>query len=117
MSTPDPLTTYLAALESPWPREAASAVVDAIRSAGPFDEAIKWGHPYFAVNDRAVVKIFTARDWINVFFYRGVELTDTAMLLEPDERARMRKTRILRGQPLPQCFAALVAEARNLELP
>jgi hypothetical protein len=111
----DPFAGYLLSLETPWPREAVASVVRTIRSSGPFEEAIKWGHPYFGVGGRAVVKLFTARDWINVYFFRGVDLRDDAGLLEPEERKRMRKTRVHRDDVVPPQLAELVREARALE--
>lgn len=112
----DSLLLYLAALVAPWPRETVRSITVAIREAGRFDESIKWGNPYFAIDGRAAVKLFVARDWVNVYFYRGAELSDPSGLLEPGDQKRMRKMRVHRGQAVPGAFVDLVLEARGLEL-
>lgn len=102
---------YLASLAAPWPQSPASAVVAAIRSAGPLEESIKWGHPFFSLRGRAVVKVFTAREWIDVFFYRGADLLDPEGLLGFEGRSAMRRLQIGRDADTPRGLAALVREA------
>lgn len=88
---------YLADAQRPWPGEALDAVIAAIRAGADLDEAIKWGQPYFSLNGRAVVKLYAARDWINVFYYRGAELPDPEGLLVGDGPSGMRRLRAHRG--------------------
>ncbi len=108
------IDAYLESLDSPWPWSAASAAIDAIRSSGPLDEAIKWGHPYFGLNGRAVVKIFVAREWLDVFFYQGAYLTDSTGLLGAAGSTSMRRLQIARNSDVPLELAALVCEAVTL---
>ena len=102
---------YLESLDSSWPLSAASTVVSVIRSAGPLDEAIKWGHPYFELNGRGVVKMFVAREWLDVFFYQGAHLDDPTFLLGPGGSSSMRRLQIARDTDVPPGLAGLVREA------
>ena len=92
-----PLDTYLSAAERPWPHTALATIITAIRAGANFEESIKWGQPYFAVNGRAVVKLYAARDWINLFYYRGSELPDPAGLLVGNGASSMRRQRFYRN--------------------
>ncbi|WP_295825147.1 DUF1801 domain-containing protein [uncultured Microbacterium sp.] len=100
MTGPD-VDRFLADAEQAWPSDALASIVATIRSAGPFNEAIKWGHPYFSLNDRAVLKLYVARTWINVFYYRGAELKDPDVLLTGDGPSGMRRLRIYRDEDVP----------------
>ncbi len=102
---------YLDNLAEPWPRQSAEAVIIMIRGAGALDEFIKWGQPYFSLGGRAVVKIYVAHDWINVFFYQGAELPDPAGLLGPGGRSSMRRLQILRDQAVPGGVRDLIGQA------
>lgn len=93
------LDVYLAAAERPWPHAALTAIVTAIRTGADFDEAIKWGQPYFSMNGHAVVKLYAARDWINLFYYRGAELPDPEGLLVGEGVSGMRRQRVYRDDP------------------
>ncbi|MDJ0356664.1 DUF1801 domain-containing protein [Paenarthrobacter sp. PH39-S1] len=77
-----------------WQRLAYPRLLSDIRSAAPFVEHIKWGNPYFEIDGSAVLKTFSAKEWINIYFFRGCELTDRAGLFEPTTNARMRTIRI-----------------------
>ena len=92
---------FLAEAKQPWPAEALASIIITIRSAGPFNEAIKWGHPYFSLNDRAVAKLYAAQEWVNIFYYRGAELEDPDGLLLGDGPSGMRRVRIYRDEELP----------------
>ncbi|MCY0905837.1 DUF1801 domain-containing protein [Arthrobacter sp. H14-L1] len=102
---------YLDNLPDPWPRQSAEAVIMMIRGAGVLDEFIKWGHPYFSLRGHAIVKIYTARDWINVFFYQGAELPDPTALLGAEGRSSMRRLQIFRGQGMPGGLPELIRQA------
>ena len=88
------IDAFIRSQPAPWPQERLAHIVEEIRRRGSLDESIKWGNPFFAVNNRSVVKLFVARDWINVFFYRGAELTDTDHLLASEGRSAMRRIRV-----------------------
>ncbi len=112
---------YLGALPSPWPRQTAEAVIATIRRSGApdeslpnesvLDESMKWRQPYFSLHGRAVVKLFTAKDWIDVFFYRGAELADPDGLLGAEGRSSMRRLQILRDHAVPGGLQSLVRQA------
>ncbi|MBN9610284.1 MAG: hypothetical protein BGO26_02990 [Actinobacteria bacterium 69-20] len=97
--TGSPLDSYLAAAERPWPHTALKAIITAIRAGAAFDEAIEWGQPYFSRSGHAVVKLHAARDWINLFYYRGAELPDPGGLLVGEGSSGMRRQRVHRGDP------------------
>ena len=108
---------YLDNLAAPWPRHSAEAVIVMIRGAGVLDEFIKWDQPYFSLNGHAIVKIYTAHDWINVFFYHGTELSDPAGLLNPEGRSSMRRLQIFRDQAPPSGLPNLIHQAITLGKP
>ncbi|MBG0738026.1 DUF1801 domain-containing protein [Paeniglutamicibacter antarcticus] len=105
------VVVYLDNLPGPWPRETAEAVIVMIRGFGALDEFIKWGHPYFSLHGHAIVKIYAARDWINVFFYQGAELPDPAGLLGSEGRSSMRRLQIFREQAVPDGLRDLIRQA------
>lgn len=92
---------YLAEAERPWPGDVLAAVIAAIRESAPFDEALKWRQPFFSLNGKAVVKLFAAKEWINLFYYRGAGLSDPNGLLCEEGTSAMRRLRILRQQTPP----------------
>ncbi|KTS09001.1 DUF1801 domain-containing protein [Microbacterium testaceum] len=111
------IDAFVRDLPEPWPRDPAQRVIGAIREGGPFEESIKWGNPFFALDGRAVVKMFVARDWINVFFYRGADLEDPNNLLAEDGRSSMRRMRVLRDEPFHyELLAQLTRQAAALEI-
>ncbi len=102
---------FLTTLSSPWPREDATSIVRMLRRPDRVDEAIKWGNPFFSVNGHAVAKVFVARDWINVYFYRGTELADPDNLLGAKGNSAMMRLRVGRGQEAPAGIRRLMDEA------
>ncbi len=102
---------YLDNLPDPWPRQTAEALIMMIRESGALDEFIKWGHPYFSLHGHAIVKIYTAHDWVNVFFYRGAELPDPTGLLGREGRSSMRRLQIFRDQAVPGGLRDLIRQA------
>lgn len=107
---------FLAELPAPWPRDTATAVVQALRRTDIVDESVKWGNPFFSVHGRAIVKIFVAREWINVYFYRGSELADPHHVLGPEGNSTMTKLRVAHGEPIPPGLSALMDEAVEITL-
>lgn len=98
-----------------WQRLSYARLLSDIRAAAPFGEHIKWGNPYFEIDGSAVVKTFCAKDWINVYFFRGRELADPAGLFETTTNARMRTIRITSRTILDQAaFRDLLAGAVEL---
>lgn len=98
-----------------WQRVAYTQLLGGIRAAAPFGEHIKWGNPYFEIDGSAVLKTFCAKEWINVYFFRGRELDDPAGLFESTTNARMRTIRITSGTIIAQsAVRELVARAAQL---
>lgn len=56
-------------------------------------ESIKWGNPYFEQRG-AVVKWYVAKEWINVYFYKGHLLDDPQGVFELTDNCRMRTIKI-----------------------
>ncbi len=87
-----------------------------IRSAdGPLSESLKWGNPYFSRHS-AVLKWFVAKDWINVYFYRGHLMADPNGYFEPTQNARMRTLRVTADRIVaPSAFRELLDQAIRLD--
>lgn len=105
------VNAYLDNLPDPWARNTAEAIINMIRRSGALDESIKWGHPFFSLHRRAVVKIYTARDWIDVFFYRGGALADPDGLLGAKGRSSMRRLQLPRDHAVPGGLQELIRQA------
>lgn len=97
--TDSPLDTYLAETARPWPYAALHAIITAVRASADLDESIKWDQPYFSMNEHAVLKLYAAREWINLFYYRGAELPDPDGQLTGEGSSRMRRQRVHRDNP------------------
>ncbi len=106
-----PVDLFLDDLSDPWPRRVAEAVINMIRDCGRLDESIKWSHPYFSFDGHAIVKIYIAQEWIDIFFYQGAELPDPAGLLGAEGRSSMRRLQILRDQTVPDGVRDLIRHA------
>lgn len=98
---------------SGWQRKQCSLVVHIIRnSADGIAEDLKWGNPYFDLNG-GFIKLFVAKDWINVYFYKGYLLQ--SKLLEPSDNVKMRTVKIYPNKPLNKVeFTKLVDQAIKL---
>jgi len=111
----DEVDRFVKGLELGWQRYACAEVLEDIRSSATFVEHLKWRHPYFELNGSAVLKWFCAKGWINVYFFRGCELTDTAGLFELTNNTKMRTVRIYADTNLyRQGFRDLITEAADL---
>lgn len=102
---------FLASLDSPWPRDTAASVVRALQRPTIVEESIKWGNPFFSLSGRAIAKIFVAREWINVYFYRGAELSDPDNLLGPEGNSAMTKLVVRHDEAVPAGLRVLMNEA------
>jgi len=77
--------SFIAGLGEGWQRAACGQLLGDIRAAAPFGEHLKWRHPYFELDNAAVLKWYCAKEWINVYFFRGRELPDPHRLFQPSE--------------------------------
>jgi hypothetical protein len=112
---PGPIDGYVAALATPWQREACGWLLTDIRGIATFGEHIKWANPYFEIDGAAVIKWFRAKEWINVYFFRGTELEDPHGLFEATDNAKMRTIKIYESSDIDRsAFRELVAAAVRL---
>lgn len=106
---------FVASLEPPWQREACVRLLEDVRATPGLGEHLKWGHPYFEYEGAAVTKWFCARDWVNVYFFRGRELPDPHGLFERSDNQRMLTIKVTVTRSLDRgAFRALVHSAVDL---
>jgi len=107
--------SFVAELREDWQRVACARLLKDIGAAGPFGEHISWRHPYSELDGAAVLKWFCAKEWINVYFFRGRELSDQHRLFESSDNARMRTVRLAAATDLNRSeFQDLVQAAAAL---
>lgn len=105
----------MAGLSEGWQRAACVHLLEDIRVAAPFAEHLKWRHPYFELDSAAVLKWFCAREWINVYFFRGRELHDPRWLFQPSGNSRMLTVKVTETTDTDRdAFRDLVREAAAL---
>ncbi len=103
---------FVASLDDEWQLRACTQLLVDIRNSGRLGEHIKWGHPYFDLSGAAVLKWFCAKDWINVYFFRGRELADPEGLFAPSTNSRMLTIKVTPEQfPDRTAFRNLVRDA------
>ena len=103
---------FVAALGEGWHRQTCTQLLEDIRGVACLGEHIKWGHPYFDRDGAAVTKWFCAKDWINVYFFRGRELADPQGLFEQSGNSRMLTVKVTPGSVLDRkAFRSLVRDA------
>lgn len=107
---------FVATLSEPWQQEACKTLLEIMRDTAPMvTMAIKWEQPFFAYHG-AVLKWFVAKDWINVYFYKGFALAVPEGLFQPTKNKTMRTFRIFKGDVIPKkAFADLLQQAVALQ--
>ena len=107
---------FVSCLEQRWQQDFCAELLRDIRAVRPpLDEAIKWHNPYFS-GRAAVLKWYCAKDWINVYFYRGSELDDPDGVFAPSNSRRLRALRYSAGQGHPRSvFVPLLEQAVRLD--
>lgn len=100
---------YVAALGG-WRRGLVEALRQAVRSAGKFDEVIKWGHlVYF---DNGPVLLIRAEEERVLFgFWRGQRLRDLEARLKPGGKYEMATIELREGMALAPAVAKKLAKA------
>jgi hypothetical protein len=87
---------FIKNLKTEWQKKTCKELVKRIREIKPkFNEYIKWKNPYFE-NNGAVLKFFVAKNWIDIFFYRGYELIEFQDMFRTDDNNKMRGIKIER---------------------
>lgn len=103
-------------LPSDWQRKACQALLDVQQSVGSnIESAIKWQNPYFSYNGQALLKWYVAKDWINVYFFKGVQFDDPNGLFEETDNKTMRTIKLYRDSTLDEAaYRELVRAAVRL---
>lgn len=90
------IDSFLKQIKTEWQKSVCKEIIKRIRRAKPkLNESIKWKSPYFE-NSGAVLKLFVAKNWIDIFFYRGYELDKFQDTFRKDENSKMRAIKIER---------------------
>ncbi|OFE18873.1 hypothetical protein BA895_01505 [Humibacillus sp. DSM 29435] len=106
---------FVAALAQGWQREACARLLTDTRATPGLAEHLKWGQPYFSHAGAAVTKWFCANDWVNVYFFRGRELPDPALLFASSNNERMLTVKVTADLDLDRrAFRELVRAAAAL---
>jgi len=107
--------SFVTCLGQGWQRAACVQLLEDVRACAPFGEHVKWGNPYFELDGAAVLKWFCAKEWINVYFFRGRDLPDPRRLFQPSENSKMLTVKVTRTTDLDRAaFQDLVREAAAL---
>ena len=78
-----------------WQREACQLLLDTQQTTEPAIEgAIKWQNPYFSYNGQALLKWYCAKEWVNVYFFKGIQLDDPHHLFEETDNKAMRTIKL-----------------------
>jgi hypothetical protein len=81
----------------------------------PLDESLKWRNPHFD-GCGAVLKWYVAKEWINVYFYRGDLLEDRRGCFDATDNTRMRTIKVSKQRPLDRdAFRDLLGQAVGLD--
>lgn len=109
------IDTFIEQLPAAWQKEQCTEIVRLIRASGkPIAESIKWGNPYFDYNG-GLIKVFCAKSWINIYFYKGYLLEDSHHYFEASDNSRMRTIKLFANKPLEaRLFTDLLAAAIKL---
>jgi len=107
--------SFVAGLGEGWQRAACGQLLEDIRAAAPFGEHMKWRHPYFELDGAAVLKWFCAKEWINVYFFRGRDLPDPCRMFQPSENSKMLTVKVTQTTDFDRtAFRDLLREAAAL---
>lgn len=82
-------------LPSDWQRKACQELLVIQQSVNSnIEGAIKWQNPYFSYNGQALLKWYVAKEWINVYFFKGIQLDDPNGLFEETDNKAMRTVKL-----------------------
>ena len=100
---------YVNALRG-WRRDCVETLRAAVRSAGTFDEMIKWGHlVYFANGPVALIRAEESR--VLFGFWRGKRLVELEPRLKPSGKYEMATIAFKQGDPVSPAKAAHLMRA------
>lgn len=96
-----------------WQREVCYAILDSMLAVEPkFEASIKWKNPYFSLDGRASIKWYVAKEWINVYFYRGAQFDDPDHLFVESDNRDMKMLKIFPDSSFNQnAFQDLVRQS------
>jgi hypothetical protein len=100
---------YVAALGG-WRRELVESLRDAVRSAGTFDEMIKWGHLVYLDHGPALL-IRAEEERVLFGFWRGQRLRGIEPMLKPGGKYEMASIELREGMGLAPAVAKKLAKA------
>jgi hypothetical protein len=107
---------FVRALPTGWQQRCCLEMLEDLRALpAPLDESLKWRNPHF---DRggAILKWYVAKEWINVYFYRGALLEDRRGCFEATDNTRMRTIKVSEQRPLDRdAFRDLLGQAVALD--
>ena len=106
------IDTFIATLPD-WQKQQCLLALKVIRdSSSEIVESLKWGNPYFDLHG-SFIKFFVAKDWVNIYFYKGYLLQSE--LFEPSDNTKMRTVKLYANKPFDIAeFTDLVNEAAKL---
>lgn len=112
MKIPKDIQTFLLSL-SGWQHTYCTHIITSILAASPYiQSSIKWNNPYFDLHG-SFIKLFVAKDWINIYFYKGHLLNSN--LFEKTDNNYMRTIKIYKDSKLDNTkFITLLDEAIKL---
>jgi hypothetical protein len=113
-----PIQQFIDNLSLNWQREVCQSLLELQQSVEPSVEgAIKWQNPYFSYNGQALLKWYCAKEWINVYFFKGIQLDDPHHLFEDTDNKAMRTIKLFVDTKLnTEAYKELVKEAVELNL-
>ena len=99
-------------LDTTWQRNACQELLDIQQTVEPkISDTIKWQNPYFSYNGQALLKWYCAKDWINVYFFKGIKLDDSTKLFEKTCNKTMRTIKLFENSKLDKDAYSKLVEA------
>lgn len=107
--------TFVKNIKTEWQKNICEDLVKRTRKVKPkLIESIKWENPYFEYNG-AVLKLFVAKNWIDIFFYKGYQLDEFQDMFRKDNNNKMRTIKIEKENAFNlNRFEKMVAKAVKL---
>lgn len=91
----DDVENFIEQLTEVWQKQKCHELLTLQREASiNIYASIKWGNPYFTYNGKALLKWYCANGWINVYFFRGVDLNDHSGLFVNTDNKKMRTIKV-----------------------
>lgn len=107
---------FIAQLSSDWQRRQCGQLLEIQEQVNSdIEGSIKWGNPFFSYHGQALLKWYCAKEWINVYFYKGIDIPDPAHMFEETDNKTMRTVKLFADTKLDsKAYAELVKAALQL---